>query len=84
MGYYKNGYNPTFLFRRRGKFAVVKKCGDRETKKIFAAKLIKFDEDEENETVQEFDVHRSLKHKSLVTLFSAYIVQKYLVLVMEL
>lgn len=72
------------LFHCRGKFAVVKKCVQKETKKTFSVKLIKFDEDEENETAQEFDVHRSLKHKNIVTLFSAYIVQKYLVLVMEL
>ncbi|KXJ28059.1 Death-associated protein kinase 3 [Exaiptasia diaphana] len=68
----------------RGKFAVVKKCLYRETKAPHAAKLIKFDDNEEKETAQEFDIHRNLSHPNIVSLYSGYIVQKYIVLILEL
>ena len=76
-------YELCFLYVR-GKFAVVKKCSDKKTGEVFAAKLVKYDEDTEEITKKEFEVWKNLSHPNLVTLRDAYLVRKYLILISDL
>ena len=68
----------------RGKFAVIKKCTDRTTGDIFAAKLVKYDEDTKEFAQREFDIWNGLSHPNLLVLHDAYLVRKYLVLISEM
>ena len=72
------------MFSIRGKFAVIKKCTDRATGDIFAAKLVKYDEDTKDIAKREFDIWNGLSHPNLLVLHDAYLVRKYLVLVSEM
>ena len=74
------------FYSRRGKFSVVRKCVKKDTGEEYAAKIIKFDEETVKFAVREYDLMVSgrLNHKGLVQLHEAYIVRKYLVLIMEL
>lgn len=70
----------------RGKFSVVKKCTHKDTGEEFAAKIIKFDDETVKFAVREYDlmVSGKLSHKSCVQLHEAYLVRKYLILILEL
>lgn len=70
----------------RGKFAVVKKCKSKTTGKEYAAKIIKFEEDTAKFAIREYDlmVDPKFQHPGLVKLHEAYLVRKYLILIMEL
>ena len=69
----------------RGRFSVVKRCLDAKTKKPYAAKIIKYDDDtDRDDALQEFDIHRSIKGDKVVMLRDAFLVQRYLVLIMDL
>ena len=73
------------LFFSRGRFSVIKRCLDAKTKKPFAAKIIKYDDDtDRDDTLQEFDIHRSIKGEKVVMLRDAFLLRRYLVLVMDL
>lgn len=76
---------PTLLssFIHRGKYAVVKTCSDRKTKKQLVAKLIKFDQETERNTKQEFNIMKTLKHDKLLAARDGFIVQKYVVILMD-
>merc|ERR1712168_1162598 len=68
-----------------GKMATVKKVKSKTDGKEFAAKMIYFDDDTRF-AIREFDLMKSgkLQHKGLVQLHEAYMVRKYLVLIMDL
>ncbi|XP_067019676.1 death-associated protein kinase 2-like isoform X1 [Acropora muricata] len=67
----------------RGKYAVVKSCMDKQRKENLAAKLIKYDEETENNAKQEFEIMKTFKHDRLLAAKNGYIVQKYVVIVMD-
>lgn len=67
----------------RGKYAVVKNCSDNKTRKQLVAKLIKYEADTEKNTKQEFEIMATLKHDKLLTARDGFIVQKYVVIVMD-
>lgn len=69
----------------RGRFSVIKRCLDNKTKKPYVAKLIKYDDDTDLEdTLQEFEIQRSIKGDKVVMLRDAFLMRRYLVLVMDL
>jgi len=70
----------------RGKFSVVKRCTHKDTGEEYAAKIIKFDDETVKFAVREYDIMASGKmdHKGLVQLHEAYLVRKYLILILEL
>jgi len=77
----------------RGKFSVVKKATCKKTNKVFAAKIIKFDDVSIKYAIREYDVmkkYEQLKEKSdilkksLPFLHETYLVRKYLVIIMDL
>ena len=73
------------VFYLRGRFAVVKRCLDAKTKKPFVAKIIRYDDDtDRDDSLQEFDVHRSIKGDKVVMLRDAFLLRRYIVLVMDL
>lgn len=73
------------LFYPRGRFSVIKRCLDAKTKKPFVAKIIKYDDDtDRDDTLQEFDIHRSIKGEKVVMLRDAFLLRRYLVLIMDL
>ena len=76
--------NASFL--HRGKFSVVKLCTNKDTGEEFAAKIIKFDDETVKFAVREYDLMASgkMNHKGLVQLHEAYLVRKYLILILEL
>ncbi|XP_074628033.1 death-associated protein kinase 2-like isoform X2 [Acropora palmata] len=67
----------------RGKYAVVKSCMDKQRKENLAAKLIKYDEETENNAKQEFEIMKTFKHDRLLAAKNGYIVQKYVVILMD-
>lgn len=67
----------------RGKYAVVKSCMDKQRKGNLAAKLIKYDEETENNAKQEFEIMKTFKHDRLLAAKNGYIVQKYVVILMD-
>ena len=67
----------------RGKYAVVKSCSDKKTRKQLVAKLIKYDQETEKNTKQEFDIMKTFKHDKLLTVKDGFIVQKYVVILMD-
>jgi serine/threonine protein kinase len=73
------------LFPCRGKFAVTKYCTHKISGDKFAAKCIKYDSDSIKFAVRELDFMRELdmSHPGLVKLHEAYIVRKYLILIMD-
>ena len=73
----------SFLLHR-GRFAVIKKCTDKKTGDIFAAKLVKYDEDTLEIAKKEFNTWNGLSHPNLLVLHDAYLVRKYLVLISEM
>jgi len=68
-----------------GKMAVVKEAICKKTGVKYAAKMIYFDDDVKF-AMREYDlmVSGKLKHKSLVQLHEAYMVRKYLIIIMDL
>jgi len=68
-----------------GKMATVKKVKSKTDGKEYAAKMIYFDDDTRF-AIREFDLMKSgkLQHKGLVQLHEAYMVRKYLILIMDL
>ena len=73
------------FFSNRGRFSVIKRCLDNKTKKPYVAKLIKYDDDTDLEdTLQEFEIQRSIKGDKVVILRDAFLMRRYLVLVMDL
>ena len=67
----------------RGKYAVVKSCSDKKTRKQLVAKLIKYDQETEKNTRQEFDLMKTFKHDKLLMAKEGFIVQKYVVILMD-
>ena len=47
------------------------------------AKLIKYDKETEKNTRQEFDLMKTFKHDKLLTAKEGFIVQKYVVILMD-
>lgn len=69
----------------RGRFAVVKRCLDAKTKKPYLAKIIKYDDDaDRDESLQEFEILRKVKSDKIVMLRDAFLMRKYIVLIMDL
>jgi len=68
-----------------GKMATVKQVKSKTDGKVYAAKMIYFDDDTRF-AIREFDLMKSgkLGHKGLVSLHEAYMVRKYLILIMDL
>jgi serine/threonine protein kinase len=68
-----------------GKFAITKYCTHKISGDKFAAKCIKYDSDSIKFAVRELDFMRELdmSHPGLVKLHEAYIVRKYLILIMD-
>merc|ERR1712142_688806 len=77
----------------RGKFSVVKKATCKKTGKTYAAKIIRFDEENIRYAIREYDLmsgnlqkleeNETLK-RSLPFLHETYLVRKYLILIMDL
>jgi len=69
-----------------GKMSVVKNAKCKVSGKDFAAKMIYFDDDSLKFAIREYDlmVSGKLGHKGLVQLHAAYMVRKYLILIIEL
>ena len=67
-----------------GKMATVKEATSKVDGKVYAAKMIYFDDDTRF-AMREFDLMKSGKmvHKGLVNLHEAYMVRKYLILIMD-
>jgi len=51
--------------------------------KQLVAKLIKYDQETERNTKQEFDIMKTFKHDKLLTTRDGFIVQKYVVILMD-
>merc|ERR1712142_1185519 len=77
----------------RGKFSVVKKATCKKTNKVYAAKIIKFDDDSLKFAIREYDLmvskikdleENDIARKSLPQLHEAYLVRKYLIIIMTL
>jgi len=70
----------------RGKFAVVQKAKSKVDGKTYAAKCIYFDSDSLKFAIREYDLMVSdhFPSKGTVKLHEAYLVRKYLILIMEL
>ncbi|XP_065655917.1 myosin light chain kinase, smooth muscle isoform X2 [Hydra vulgaris] len=70
----------------RGKFSVVKEAISKKNGSKYAAKIIKFDADSLKFAIREYDIMTSGKmgHSQLVQLHEAYLVRKYLILIMDL
>merc|ERR1712168_592960 len=68
-----------------GKMATVKKVKSKTDGKAFAAKMIYFDDDTRF-AIREFDLMKSgkLAHKGLIGMHEAYMVRKYLILILDL
>ena len=69
----------------RGAFAVIKKCyrlGDKD-KKLYAAKLVKYDDEALKILKREVAMIQKWNHPKFINLFEVFIVQKYVVLIME-
>merc|ERR1712168_295335 len=68
-----------------GKMATVKKVKSKTDGKAYAAKMIYFDDDTRF-AIREFDLMKSgkLAHKGLVQMHEAYMVRKYLILILDL
>ncbi|KXJ28016.1 Death-associated protein kinase 3 [Exaiptasia diaphana] len=67
----------------RGKYAIIKRCMDKKTKKNMMAKLIKYDKDTEKLAIQEFTIMRDLKNDKLLTTRDGFHVRKYIVIMMD-
>jgi len=65
---------------------VVRKATCKDSGKVYAAKEIYFDDESLKFAIREYDlmVGGKMQHKSLVTLHKAYMVRKYLILIMDL
>ena len=70
----------------RGRFSVVKVCTKKADGSKYAAKIIKFDSDTLKFAIREYDMMTNDKfnHGGLAQLHKAYVVRKYLILIMEL
>jgi len=70
----------------RGKFAVVQQVKSKTDGTLFAAKIIKFDSDSLKFAIREYDlmVSEHFPSKGTVRLHEAYLVRKYLILIMDL
>lgn len=68
-----------------GKMATVKKAKSKVDGKMYAAKMIYFDDDTRF-AIREFDLMKSgkLAHKGLIGMHEAYMVRKYLILILDL
>ncbi|XP_031550663.1 death-associated protein kinase 3-like [Actinia tenebrosa] len=67
----------------RGKYAVIKRCMDKKTKKNMMAKLIKYDSDTEKLAIQEFEIMKDLKNDKLLTARDGFHVRKYVIIMMD-
>jgi len=69
----------------RGKFAVVQEVTSKTSGQKFAAKIIKFDSESIKFAIREYDFMMSgkLDSKGTVKLHEAYLVRKYLILIMD-
>jgi len=71
----------------RGKLSVVKQAKSKKDGKVYAAKMIYFSEEADSKfAIREYDLMVSglMNHKGLVQLHEAYLVRKYLILIMDL
>uniref|UniRef100_A0A6B2LC69 Protein kinase domain-containing protein n=1 Tax=Arcella intermedia TaxID=1963864 RepID=A0A6B2LC69_9EUKA len=71
----------------RGGFSIVKKATKKDTKEIFAIKIIEKKEQTEEEINllhREIDIMRKLKHKNIIALFDVFDEKDFIYLVMEL
>jgi len=70
----------------KGKMSSVRHAKCKLTGKDFAAKMIYFDDDSLKFAIREYDlmISGTMAHKGLVQLHAAYMVRKYLVIIMEL
>lgn len=78
----------------RGKFSVVKKVTCKKSGKVYAAKIIKFDEDSLKFAIREYDLmvgkmaelqgSSDIVRKSAPALHETYLVRKYLIIIMTL
>jgi len=72
-----------------GKFSVVKKCTNKKTGQHYAAKIIRYDSDTLKFAIREYEMMKLDKHSLVdragtVKLHDAYLVRKYLIIIMDL
>ncbi|KAK3733699.1 hypothetical protein QZH41_002071 [Actinostola sp. cb2023] len=67
----------------RGKYAVIKRCMEKKTKKNMMAKLIKYDSDTVKLAIQEFEIMKDFKCDKLLTARDGFQVRKYIVIMID-
>lgn len=74
---------PLFLFS--GKFGEVKRCREKSSGKLLAAKFVSIIKDQEKkDVINEIDIMKSLQHPRLIQLYDVYQNNKQICLVLEL
>ncbi|CAF2797406.1 unnamed protein product [Rotaria sp. Silwood2] len=72
-------------FLGRGKFGEVKKCRERATKHLLAAKFIQINKEQDRtEAVNEIEIMKALQHPRLLQLYDAFETKSDICLIMEL
>ncbi|XP_041936876.1 striated muscle preferentially expressed protein kinase isoform X1 [Alosa sapidissima] len=74
----------TFLDEKtRGRFGVIRECRENATGKMFAAKIVSYEQDTKQQVVQEYQTLKSLHNDRIMALHEAYVTPRYLVLITE-
>ncbi|XP_035271873.1 3-phosphoinositide-dependent protein kinase B-like [Anguilla anguilla] len=68
----------------RGRFSVVRQCQDDQSKQLFAAKIIPYKQEQQQQVLHEYQLLKKLDHTHIVQLHAAFITPCYLVLIEEL
>ena len=69
----------------RGKFGEVKKCKEKSTGRLLAAKLVStLREQEKKDVLNEIEIMQSLQHPRLIQLYDVYENKKQICLILEL
>ena len=72
-------------FSSRGKFGEVKKCREKSTKHLLAAKFIPIPKEQDRiEALNEIEIMKALQHTRLLQLYDAFESKKEICLIMEL
>ncbi|KAM4689084.1 obscurin-like [Discoglossus pictus] len=69
---------------KRGRFSVVRQCQEKSSRRILAAKIIPYKEENKEATIMEYLVLKKLHHTNIVQLHGAYQSPQHLVLILEM
>ncbi|KAJ1099293.1 hypothetical protein NDU88_004395 [Pleurodeles waltl] len=79
--------HPTYAFQsemKRGRFSTVRKCWEKSSGRLLAAKMIPYTPENKQSKVMEYHILKKLHHTNIVQLHAAYISPRHLVLILEL